>query len=323
MQPLRLDSKHAEEMGVAAHVVDGYDELKQLYGLDEDPRVAQPNWALELVEALASPPLRVILLVIGFIGIYIELHSPGTAVGGFVSAVAFMLFFWSNYLHATAGWLEILLFLGGVFCVLLEVLVLPGFGVFGLGGGAMILASIVLASQTFILPHTASQLAELRQSLTVLAAAAACVVVGAPMLRRYLPRAPLFNRIMLQPPEDHELDDLDYRESLADYSHLVGEQGTAATNLMPAGKAEFDGQLVDVISDGMPIERGAAVVVVKTARESGGGASGGSLKYVTVSGGSRGLDPPYARDRISRIGPEMCVVAGAVRDSSFMFGEQR
>jgi membrane-bound ClpP family serine protease len=32
---------------------------------------------------------------------------------------------------------------------------------------------------------------------------------------------------------------------------------------MPAGKAEFEGQLVDVIADGMPIDRGAAVVVVK------------------------------------------------------------
>ena len=69
-------------------------------------------------------------------------------IGGFVSAVAFMLFFWSKFLHGTAGWLEVLLFLGGVCFLLLEVLVLPGFGIFGLGGGAMILASLVLASQT-------------------------------------------------------------------------------------------------------------------------------------------------------------------------------
>jgi membrane-bound serine protease (ClpP class) len=59
------------------------------------------------------------------------------------------------------------------------------------------------------------------------------------------------------------LVDLDYREALADFSHLVGQQGTATTNLMPAGKAEFDGQLVDVIAEGMPIDRGQSVVVVK------------------------------------------------------------
>jgi membrane-bound ClpP family serine protease len=33
---------------------------------------------------------------------------------------------------------------------------------------------------------------------------------------------------------------------------------------MPAGKADFDGELIDVIADGLPIDRGQAVVVVKT-----------------------------------------------------------
>ena len=82
-------------------------------------------------------------------------------------------------------------------------------------------------------------------------------------LRRYLPETPLFRTLLLNPPADEELVDLDFRESVADFSHLVGQQGTAATNLMPAGKAEFDGQLVDVISDGLAIDRGQTVVVTK------------------------------------------------------------
>jgi len=262
-QPLRLSSRQAEELGVAWHVVDNFDELKQLYGFDADPRVAVPNWALELVEALSSPALTVFLIAIGFIGIYIELHSPGVGIGGFLAAVAFMLFFWSKFLNGTAGWLEVLLFTGGIFCLLMELLVIPGFGIFGLGGAAMILASLVLASQTFILPHTESQLIELRQSLTTIAAAAALVVVGALALRRYLPQTPVFNTLLLAPPADEELEDLDYREAVADFSYLVGQQGTAATNLMPAGKAEFDGVLVDVIAEGLPIDRGKAVVVTK------------------------------------------------------------
>ncbi len=262
-EPLRLSSRRASELGVAWHVVESLDELKQLYGFEQDPRVAEPNWALELVEALSSPALTVFLIAIGFIGLYIELHSPGVGVGGFMAAVAFMLFFWSKFLHGTAGWLEVLLFAGGVFCLLLELLVLPGTGIFGLGGGAMVLASLVLASQTFILPQTESQLAELRQSLLVVAAATACIVVAALGLRRYLPQSPLFRTLMLNPPADEELLDLDYREAVVDFSYLVGQQGTTATNLMPAGKAEFDGQLVDVIAEGLPIDRGQTVVVTK------------------------------------------------------------
>ena len=219
---------------------------------------------VEFVEALSSPALAVLLLVIGFVGIYIELHSPGSGIGGFVAAVAFLLFFWSHFLHGTAGWLEVLLFLGGVFCVLLEVLVIPGFGIFGLGGGAMILASLVLASQTFVLPRTESQMIELRHSLTTVAAAMVIVVCASIALCRYLPNAPFFRTLLLSPTPEEDLIDLDYRESLADFSHLIGHAGVATTNLMPSGKAEFNGELVDVIAEGLPLDRGTQVVVVKT-----------------------------------------------------------
>jgi membrane-bound serine protease (ClpP class) len=262
-EPFRLTSKRAQELDLADHVVDNFDDLKQLYGFNNDIRTAQPNWALELVEALSSPALAVLLLVIGFVGIYIELHTPGIGVGAFVAAVAFMLFFWSNFLHGTAGWLEVLLFAGGLLFVFLEVLVIPGFGIFGLGGGAMILASLVLASQTFVLPRTESQIAELRHSLTIVATAAVVVVSASIALRRYLPQAPVFRTLLLNPPPEEELADLDFRESLADFSHLVGQQGVATTNLMPAGKADVDGELIDVIADGLPIDRGTTIVVIK------------------------------------------------------------
>jgi membrane-bound serine protease (ClpP class) len=262
-EPLRLPANRALELDVATHVVDSFDEFKQLYGFETDPRVAEPNWALELVEALSQPGLAVLLLVVGFVGIYIEVHTPGLGAGAFVAALAFMLFFWSNFLHGTAEWLEVLLFLGGVFFLLLELFVLPGFGVFGLGGGAMILASLVLASQTFVLPKTESQMEELRHSLTIVAAATVCVVGSAMLLRRYLPHAPMFRTLLLHPTPEDELMELENREALADFSHLVGQQGMAATNLMPAGKADFEGQLIDVIAEGMPIDRGQKVVVVK------------------------------------------------------------
>lgn len=260
---LRLSSNRALELGVAAQLVDNFDELKQIYGIQEDIRTAEPNWALELVEALSSPGLAVLLLVIGFIGVYVELHSPGMGIGGFVAAVAFLLFFWSNFLNGTAEWLEVLLFLGGIFCLLIELLVLPGFGVFGLGGGAMILASLILATQTFVLPKTESQMIELRHSLTIVAAAALIMVTASIALRQYLPKAPVFRTLLLNPTPEEELIDLDSREALADFSHLIGQQGVATTNLMPAGKADFDSQLVDVIAEGLPVDRGTAVVVIK------------------------------------------------------------
>ena len=147
-EPLTLTSQRLQQLGLVGQVVDNFDEFKKLYRLTEDPRVAKPNWALELVEALASPGLAIMLLVVGFLGIYLELHSPGFGIGGFVAAVAFMLFFWSKFLHGTATWLEILLFTCGLFFLLLEFFVLPGLGIFGIGGAVMVVLSLLLASQT-------------------------------------------------------------------------------------------------------------------------------------------------------------------------------
>ncbi|QDU91395.1 hypothetical protein Pla175_48170 [Pirellulimonas nuda] len=261
-KPLRLDAARAQELGVAWRTVDTFDGLKQLYGFQGELRVARPNWALELVEALASPGLAALLLLVACVGAYIELHSPGMGIGGFLAIVALSLFFWSKYLDGTAQWLEAMLLLMGLCFILLEVFVLPGLGVFGLGGGAMVLAALVLMSQTFVLPQTASQLAELRTSMATVAGAGLGTIIVAFALRSYLPQSPLFRRMLLQPLAEEELAEIDQREQQVDYAYLVGATGTAATNLMPTGRAEIGGELVDVIADGQIIDRGAKVEVV-------------------------------------------------------------
>lgn len=251
-EEFKLTSERWLELGVAGQVVQSFDELSTMYGLTNPPREVRPNWGLELVEALAHPAFRIFLLMMAMAGVYIELHTPGLGAGGFVAVLAFLLFFWSSFLNGTADWLEVLLFVFGLLFVLMEIFVMPGVGVFGIGGACMVLASLVLASQTFIIPKTEGQLTELRNSMgVVLASVLACLVVAL-VLRKYLPQSALFQRAMLAPPAPEELAELSHREALVDYGYLVGQAGVAVTNLLPAGRAEFDGELVDVISEAGP-----------------------------------------------------------------------
>jgi membrane-bound serine protease (ClpP class) len=260
--PLQLTGRKAEEYGVATKLVKDFNEFKQYYGLEKDPGLVEPGWADHLISALASDGARMLLLIVGVMGIYLEINTPGVGIGSFVALLAFLLYFWAQHLQGTAEVLEVMLFLAGIICVALEIFVIPGFGIFGLGGGILIIASLILASQTFIIPANGYQLEQMRDTFLVLGGTAVGSVVLGAVMRRYLPHAPMFNRMMLAPPSAAELEALSHRESLVDFNHLLGRQGIATTPLILSGKGRFGDELADVISAGEPIDKGTQIVVI-------------------------------------------------------------
>ena len=255
--PLQLDPRRAEELGLATHVVDGLDGLRRTYGITAEIPLPEPGWAEELLAALASPGLAWLLLLIGGAGLYIELKTPGFGFGGFVAMVAFIVYFWSQYLQGTAGWLEVMLFLAGVVCVVAEILVLPGFGVLGLGGGLLVIASLVLASQSFVLPANDYQIRQMQWSLLGIFGAVAGVTTLGIMLRHVLPSTPFLRHVLLEPPRA-AADPLGEEPP----ENLLGLEGTATTRLAPAGKARLAGSVRDVCAEGGLVEPGATVRVV-------------------------------------------------------------
>ncbi len=253
-----LSGQQAVTLGVAQHTADSLAELQRIYHVDEELAGIQPNWAHLAIERLASPQIAGTLLFIAWFALIIEMSQPGLGAGGFVSALCFLLFFWSNFLNGTAAWLEGLLFVAGVTSLLVEIFVLPGFGIFGIGGVCLVVASLVLASQTFIIPRNTYQFERFTTSLMIVAAGLIGAFASLVLMRKYLPDSPVFNRLMLRQPDDEALSD---RELLVDYRHLMGQRGEAITQLTPSGKARFGDEDVDVISDGELVSRGSAVVV--------------------------------------------------------------
>ena len=255
--PIQLDGRAAESLGLTAHVVENFSGLATAYGLTGSIAFSEPGWADKLLDALASPGVAWLLLLIGGAGLYIELHTPGVGLGGFISMVAFVIYFWSQYLHGTAGWLEVMLFLTGLFCLAAEIFVLPGVGVLGLGGGMLVIASLVLASQSFVLPTNDYQIRQLQWSLLGILGAAVGVVLLGVVLRRWLPSTPFFRNVLLIPPP--LADDSLHSDRL---DALLGLEGTTTTRLAPAGMARIAGRLQNVWSDGRLIETGTAIRVV-------------------------------------------------------------
>lgn len=258
-----IDGKQARDLGLARYEAVDFNEVKSLYHLADEPATIEPNWAHSFVETLASAStwLAPTLLFIAVMALFSEASSPGLGVPGFVSAVCFVLFFWSQFLNGTADWLEILLFVTGLICVGVELFITPGFGVFGLGGGVLIIVSVVLASQTFVVPHNTEELRQLPYSLSMILVAAAGATAALVFVRHLLPRTAYGRRLLLEPPSGDAALELRQRESLVDWAHLTGKTGVTTTRLTPSGKARFGDDVIAVISDGELIDPGTDVYV--------------------------------------------------------------
>jgi membrane-bound ClpP family serine protease len=268
VQPVELargiSSQDAVDFGLATHRTRRFEEVKTLYRVERDVHPAKLNWALVFIERLADRRLAGLLLFIGTFALLSELSHPGIGLPGFVASVCFLLFFWSNFLHGNADMLELLLFAAGVACLVVELFVAPGVMIFGIGGVLMIMVSIILASQTFVLPTNTYQLSQVPGSLFMVIGAGAGGLLGLFVLQRYLPHTPYFKKMMLRAPGVDEIDRVHEREKLASFEHLVGKYGETITPLVPSGKIITGDKVIDVVSDGTLIEPGQAVVIVET-----------------------------------------------------------
>jgi membrane-bound serine protease (ClpP class) len=269
---LTLTGTRAVELHLAAATVRDFDELKQRYQLRDEPQVLEHTWVDTLVYVLNHPLVIGLLFVVGLVAMYIEFQAPGTAVGGLLAALCFSLFFWSQWMGGTAGALEVLLFIGGVVFLGVELFVTPGFGVLGIGGGLLIVVSLIMASQRVVIPQTTYDLIMLRNGLLTLVGAGVAFFVIVRLMRQRIGQQSVFRKLVLEPPAPEVLtapSALPRMQATAPVADQVlaeiaaGQRGTAVTQLRPAGKARFGVRHVDVSAlDGVFIAPGRSVEVV-------------------------------------------------------------
>ena len=259
---LTVLGRDAVGLDLANDLVDNLDGLKALYGLEEkDLTIVSPTWVDTLISRLNSPFVSMLLIVVGILALYTELKMPGVLIPGLVAGLCFLLFFWSHVMGGTATALEVVLFLAGVLCLGLEILVIPGFGVVGVTGILLMIFSLVLASQTFVFPQTTSQWKEFTLSMMPLLTAFVSLSVFAFLLSKYLPQVPVLGRMVLQPTPSPGDDYAKVEPS--SYQRLLGCTGVAMTKLRPAGLVQFGDQYIDVVTEGVFVEEGTRVQVIE------------------------------------------------------------
>ncbi|HBE68442.1 MAG TPA: hypothetical protein DDW52_09880 [Planctomycetaceae bacterium] len=256
------------DLAVRYRLIDSVDGTRQSafgrLGLEQEPPELKLSWIDAGVQLLASQTwLPRLLMMIGFFALMAELSAPGIGVGGFLSAFCFVGFFWLEGLNGNVEALEVVLFIFGLVALGLELFVIPGFGIFGIGGLLMLLVSIVLASQTFVLPTNSAQLSQVAVNLFWVACLALGGMVGLLLMHRRLENSPLLRWVTLEPPTPEMLEDRDGIEATRRLENLLGQNGITTTRLNPSGKAQFGNSVVSVVGTGNLIGEGIPVTVVE------------------------------------------------------------
>lgn len=227
--------------------------LDQLGLKDAEIKETTINWAEEVVRFLTNPIVSSLLVSIAMIGIIVEVRTPGFGVPGALGLSCLGLFLWGHWLVNLAGWEEFLLATAGIVLLLIEALILPGFGVAGVLGIIALMGALMLSTVGDGATMDALIAAASRLGISLVIA-----VIASFAILRFLPTTRFGRHLVLS--TDLTAKNGFTSEPLAEHE-LVGKLGVAVSTLRPAGIADIEGKRVDVVSDGEFIEAGEPVRV--------------------------------------------------------------
>ncbi len=182
---------------------------------------------------ISNPNLAYILLMIGLLGLYFEFSHPGAILPGILGGISLLLAIFSFQI-LPINYVGLLLILLAVILFILEVKV-HSYGMLSVGGIlAMLIGSIMLVN---------SPIPELRPSLKFIIP----VVLGV---------SSIFVFLVYLVIKAHA------RRSFTGKEGMIGETGTARTNLNPTGKVFVHGEIWEAVAED-PVKKGDLVKIIE------------------------------------------------------------
>jgi membrane-bound serine protease (ClpP class) len=262
---LTLTSDQAVELELADAKADDFETAIRLLNLSGAERVlTHTHWAEKVARVLTGPVVSSLLMTFGVLGLLMELYSPGFGVGGAIGLTCLFLFFFGQYAANLAGWEEVLLFGVGAALILVEILVIPGFGIAGIAGIGLMGTALVMAMMELSLPWDVSfELGYAQEALSSavirLAVVMVFFVVGLFGFGKYFPGSGIARWLVFNPAPAPAQP----AQTSSLRQDLVGRRGLAKSTLRPAGIADFDGHREQVVTEGDFVQAGSEVEVVQ------------------------------------------------------------
>jgi membrane-bound serine protease (ClpP class) len=250
-------------------IVPSLEDVLKLKGLDkiaQDRRITLKTTASEKIARLITT-ISPLLFILGIICFYVEARTPGFGVFGITALISFGLIFFGHHIAQAAGFEGVFIFLLGVFLLLLELFVIPGFGIAGVSGILCMLTGFVW----IMIPHLPGKTAEFNNpwgefgvddlNMALIRMCISIVLGGVAfwLMAKLFPKTPIFNKLVHvgATSSDAGFDGTDEKKN----KPLEGKVGVAKSVLRPSGIAIIDGKRIDVVTQGAYIEAGTKIRV--------------------------------------------------------------
>ncbi|MBS4535269.1 nodulation protein NfeD [Clostridium sp. D2Q-14] len=244
---LNLNYKKAEELELADFISNDYEGILEKLNIEYDEiKVSEMDFTIRMSKFLTNPYVLSMLLIIGFIGIVVEVFTAGFGAGGSVAIMSFALYFGSNLIVGNTGWASLIIFVAGIILLFIEAVV-PGFGIPGIGGIIAIVIGLILASPNI----------EIAIISIIVAFIVSVVVIY--LFLKHGQKSPIFDKIVLNTKQE---GDSGY-SSIIDNRKYLYDEGIALTTLRPSGTIVVNGDRLDAVTEGQFIMKGERIKVVK------------------------------------------------------------
>jgi membrane-bound serine protease (ClpP class) len=225
----------------------------------------------KIIRIFLNPVISGILILIIIGGIYFELQTPGVGFPLAASVVAAIFYFVPYYLNGLAANWEIIVFFIGVILLMVELFVIPGFGVAGISGIVLMVGSLILVmlnNDFFDFTFVPSDDIAIAAVTTIAALMASVLLLFYGSVK--LTESKMFRKISLTNTQQRSEG---FTSNFNDRSY-IGLKGKAYTVLRPSGKIIIEDEIKDAFTRGEYIEMGKVVEVIDE--------SGSSLKVKEV-----------------------------------------
>jgi membrane-bound serine protease (ClpP class) len=253
---ITLTTELAKKYKIADGEVETFEALlEELELANAEVKATQTSWSEAIVRFLTNPVVASLLMTFGFLGILFELQQPGWGVSGTIGAICLALALGAGYIAQLASATDLLIIFSGVILLLIEMIIIPGFGIAGIGG----IILIVFGLYRLLLPDVpvgeeVADMAMFGMTIGIIGG-----LIGLVLLLKLMTKTKFWKKLATPDVQDHARG---YDTSLG-LENMVGQTGVTESDLRPSGWITVKDKRIFVVSEGTFIDESAKVKIIK------------------------------------------------------------